>query len=206
MKALQNRSSSVAIFLGDDDYARIPAKLSELAGGKTFNDLQGMVQENIKFASNARLAQIQHFQNRPDVQRNMKLISQDALKDWLDTETMGNAGVGQISFHIQRQFSNAPIEEAIDWAEALQNSAIGRTARGLVRADLYYNWRCANRGSIKPDLYDDIFHVLNAIYADIYATADRRQEEYATLLLPPDTRVVIYRREKRINEWFADLF
>lgn len=205
MKALQNRTSSVDIFLGKDDYARVPAKLNQLAEGKIPNGFQGMMHENIKFSSNARLSQIRHLQNRPDLQHNMTLISQDALKNWVDTETTGKTGVAQISFHIKRQFPDVPIEEAINWAGALQNSAVGRTARGLVRADLYYNWRSANRGSNRPDLYDDIFHVLNAIYCDIYVTADLHQEEYATLLLTKHTRVAIYRQEKPLDDWLAGL-
>src|SRR5712671_372308 len=53
-----------------------------------------------------------------------------------------------------------------------------RIAKGIVRTDLYFNWRCANRGSTPGDLADDLYHVLNASYCAIYATAEPRQAVY----------------------------
>jgi hypothetical protein len=79
-----------------------------------------------------------------------------------------------------------------------------RFSRGVVRADLYYNWRCANRGSNPPDLIDDMFHVLNATYCDVYATKDKKQLEYAGLMLTADTRVEIY-TSGPVDQWLLGL-
>jgi hypothetical protein len=37
----------------------------------------------------------------------------------------------------------------------------------------YYNWRCARHGSNRPDLIDDMFHVLNATYCDVYVSKEK---------------------------------
>jgi hypothetical protein len=75
-----------------------------------------------------------------------------------------------------------------------------RFAKGVVRSDLYYNWRCANRGSVPKDLIDDMYHVLNAVYCDVYATREEGQAEYAQLILSPKTKVAIY-AGGRIDRW-----
>jgi len=48
------------------------------------------------------------------------------------------------------------------------------------------------RESVPKDLIDDMYHVLNAVYCDVYATAERRQAEYASLILALNTTVAIY--------------
>jgi hypothetical protein len=79
-----------------------------------------------------------------------------------------------------------------------------RFAKGVVRSDLYYNWRCANRGSEPKDLIDDMYHVLNAVYCDVYATREEGQAEYAPLTLSPKTKVAIY-AGGRIDQWIESL-
>ena len=68
----------------------------------------------------------------------------------------------------------------------------------------YYNWRCATRGSNRFDLMDDMLHVLQATYCDIYATAEAKQSEYASHLLAR-TRVEIYGRQTPIDRWLETL-
>lgn len=76
-------------------------------------------------------------------------------------------------------------------------------SRGLVRSDLYTNWRAANRGSNPADLIDDVLHVLQSIYCDIYATAEPKQAEYAGLILTPNTTVAIFDRSIPVDQWLT---
>jgi hypothetical protein len=78
------------------------------------------------------------------------------------------------------------------------------TGRGVVRADLYYNWRCAHRDSNRPDLIDDMFHVLNATYCDVYVSKEKNQLEYAGLLPSRATRVEIYDGSP-VDKWLEKL-
>jgi hypothetical protein len=70
---------------------------------------------------------------------------------------------------------------------------------------LYYNWRCANRGSNPKDLFDDMYHVLNAIYCDVYATKERGHAEYAGLLLTTNTKVAIYDGRTPVGGWIGSV-
>jgi hypothetical protein len=47
-------------------------------------------------------------------------------------------------------------------------------------------------GSNRPDLIDNMFHVLNATYCDVYVSKEKNQLEYVGLLLSRATRVEIY--------------
>jgi hypothetical protein len=80
-----------------------------------------------------------------------------------------------------------------------------RLAKGLVRADLYFNWRCARVGSIRQDLQHDVHHILSASYCDIYATKEANHANYAHLLLTQETRVCIYNRKVPLNDWLLAL-
>jgi hypothetical protein len=118
---------------------------------------------------------------------------------------MTDRGATQLAAQITRRFREASSEEADKWASGLLASPTYRLARALVRADLYYSWRCANRGSNPKDLYDDMYHVLNAIYCDTYATKEPGHAKYAGLLLTPNTRVAIYDGQNPVGEWINAL-
>ena len=124
---------------------------------------------------------------------------------WLRQQVFSASGIEQLTRHVQRQFPEIPVSEAEEYASGLLSFPARRMARGLILADLYYNWRCARRESNPKDLVDDVQHVLNSSYCDVYATGDARQAEYAYLLLTSNTRVKIYRSEKPIDEWLEDL-
>lgn len=98
-----------------------------------------------------------------------------------------------------------PPNELAEWATALLSIRFGRMARSIVKSDLYYNWRCAHRESNPRDLLEDIYHVLNASYCDVYATGEAKQSEYASLLLTTGTRVEIYDGQTTIHQWLLDL-
>ena len=46
-----------------------------------------------------------------------------------------------------------------------------------------------------------MYHVLNATYTDVYATAEDGQKEYASLLLSRWTRPEFYDDRTRLAEW-----
>ncbi len=140
------------------------------------------------------------------VEKTLKTIPEAQLEQWLTREARSEQSLLRLADHIMRLFPDAPRHEAIDWAVGLISHSGNSLSLGLLKADLYCNWRCANRGSIPTDLLDDIYHVLNACYCDVYVTAEPKQANYASLLLPRATRVEIYRREEMpLDEWLQSL-
>jgi hypothetical protein len=93
------------------------------------------------------------------------------------------------------------VHEVMSWAKPLIDSPACRLASGLVRADLYHSWRACYRGSLPKDLYHDMYHVLQAIHCDAYATKEGGQQDYTALLLTRNTRVAIYDKQTPVDEW-----
>lgn len=137
--------------------------------------------------------------------RELKLVPESRLAAWLATEATSRGAIIMLTGHIGRNFPQVRTAELLDYAAALIKNASSLISRAIVRADLYYNWRCANRGSNPPDLADDLYHVLNASYCEIYATDDRRQAEYASYILPSTTKVAIYDRSVPLDAWLQRL-
>jgi hypothetical protein len=205
MTALQSGTSTVALFLRVEDYPLLRREVDKLANGVFDERAAKFIKERGDFASNTRSGQLHHLKNRTDIKKKLKNVPAEKLEHWLQTETMTRTGVAILASHILRQFPEAPPIEAAEYASALLASQASRMARGLVRADLYYNWRCANRDSNPRDLIDDMYHVLNSVHCDIYATEERRQAEYAGLLLTDNTKVAIFNGETPVDQWLEAL-
>jgi hypothetical protein len=135
----------------------------------------------------------------------LKGLSGDQLAAWLDQEVVADTGASILAGHLLRMYRDLSAETAISVAQNLLHIPPSRISKGIVRADLYYNWRCATRGSNPSDLLDDMYHILNSSYCDVYATADARQDNYAALLLDGWTKVAIFDGKAPVNIWLLDL-
>lgn len=205
MWALKSRTLTADAFLDGEGYASLSKEVGRLANGEFDERADKFIKERGEFALNTRLSQIRHLENRSDVKLELKKVAPDKLERWLREKTFSPTGVAILTSHILRQFPDAPKTEVVGYASALRVFPVGRMASGLIRADLYYNWRCAYRDSNPKDLIDDVYHVLNSVHCGVYATEEKRQAEYAGLLLSPNTRVAIYDGRAPIDRWLQDL-
>jgi hypothetical protein len=203
MWALKLKLSVPDTTLSSEDRALIVQKVEKLVRGELDADVKQFLATQKAQADATRTNQIAFLESRPDIKSQLRSIPEDQLSRWVDGETRRSAGRIILENHIQRRFPEVPINEIKEYATALLGQRM-RFSTSMIRCDLYYNWRCANRGSIPRDLMDDIYHVLNAVYCDVYATAEPKQEEYAPLLLSDYTRVVIYDRKTPIDEWLIE--
>src|SRR5260370_16353003 len=113
-----------------------------------------------------------------------------------------DSGVAIISGHLEKITELMP---PLSFSLPFLQSPISVASKGVVRADLYYNWRAANRGSNPPDLMDDMLHVLQAIYCHFYVTEESKQNQYASLLLTPATQVAVYDHVEPVGTWLESL-
>lgn len=178
--AYQQGKADIETLLHGKDRDTVSEEVSKLANGIVEKRVEEFIAARTAHAQNTRAAQIDHFVNRPALKTKLQQILEPQLSQWLTSETLTDSGVDILRGHLERMFGQAPPKS---YALNLLHSPVGRAARGLVRADLYYNWRCANRNSNPPDLMDDMLHVLQAIYSDVYATGESKQSDYAALLL-----------------------
>ena len=205
MWALKLRTPFVETFLSKKDRVLVFQESGKLASGELSERGGKFLQEQGDFASSTRSGQIEHLNRRADIKQYLKGVSPENLEQWLQKETTSPAGVRILTHHILRRFPEVPAEEAVEYASALLTPPSKRFARGVIRSDLYYNWRCAHRDSVPKDLIDDMYHVLNSVYCDVYATAERGQAEYAHLLLTSNTKVAIYADGSPVDQWIENL-
>jgi hypothetical protein len=192
-------------FLGADDLSKVCAEVQRLAAGETSDLWRQHTTDRMRFAERTRAELRAHLASRPELINKLKSVAASQLSTWLTTEATSHGAVIMLTGHIGESFPDAQTIELLQYAAELIRNPSSLIARAVVRADLYCNWRCANRGSNPPDLADDLYHVLNATYCDIYATDDRRQAEYACYILPAGTQVAVYDRAVPLDNWLLSL-
>ncbi|HWZ43663.1 MAG TPA: hypothetical protein VNW97_09300 [Candidatus Saccharimonadales bacterium] len=204
MWALQRGSSMPETLLSPDDYATTRAELENLAHGELSQRVMEHIEWRVASAEATRSGQIAYLKDWPDVKRQLTNVSPEQFPQWLDVELRSQSSREHLAGQIKEHFPKATLEETAEWAQALLGSPIGRVAKAIVRRMLYYNWRCAHRESVSKDIYFDSNHILNASYADVYATKESKQAEYARLLLTPSTRIAIYDGVQGIEQWLVE--
>ncbi len=206
LEALRSRTASVDALLEESHYEALRREVDKLANGNFDERASSFIENRLKFSSNTRSNQASHLEVRTETKERLKGVPPDQLESWLQTEATKPVGLVILADHIARLFDSAPRIEVEILARALLTASSGnRMARGVVRADLYYNWRCANRNSNPSDLVDDMYHVLNSVYCDVYVTAEEKQQDYAGLLLTAHTKVAIYNWQMPVGQWLLDL-
>jgi hypothetical protein len=206
MRALQSSTLGIPPFLPSENYCEFRRDVLGLADGDFGNQANQFVKERIELGIAERLGPSSNLENRPYIREWLRNVPPSKLGQWMESETTTARGLMLLRDQIIRQFGGVPPSgEAVRWAFGLIASPACRLARSLVRYDLYYNWRYAFNGSIPKDLYPDMYHVLNAIYSDVYATKEPGQQRFAQLLLTSRTKVAIYEGEGSLHHWLEDL-
>ncbi|MFP5226930.1 MAG: hypothetical protein ACLGXA_04830 [Acidobacteriota bacterium] len=196
---------SVVAFYSREDYAALVAEVAKLAEGIVDNRAQTFVSNRAASAKTLRTNQKALFRSRPDMRAALLAVPQKGLGDWLNDQLLGDAGATLLAGHLIHVYGSTDRDAAHSTAQGLLEHEGSRIAKAIVRADLFSAWRCARGGSSPRDLADDLYHVLNASYCDVYATADAGQMKYAPLILSQWTRPAIYDASEPLADWLLSL-
>jgi hypothetical protein len=200
--AFENGLSEIHPMLDANDHEIVRREVSKLANGVVEAEVKEFIEKRTQSAASTRTAQKDHFVGRDELRRRLKTVKESQLPDWLARETLTAEGIEGFYQHLSRMLGAGPTP---DYARGVLLAPSSHAARGLVRADLYSNWRCANRDSNPKDLIDDMTHALQAMYCDVYATAESKQSDYASLLLTARTKIAIYDGNIPIDRWLESL-
>jgi hypothetical protein len=200
--AFENSLPEIDPLLSDDELDIVRTEVRKLAAGIVEGRVKEFIDRRTQFAADTRAEQREHFTTRPDLQETLRKVKEVDLQPWLARETMTSQGANVLCSHLTRMLGAGPTTE---YAAAVLRGPASHAARALVRADLYSNWRAANRGSNPPDLIDDVLHALQATYSDVYLTADVKHAKYASLVLTPNTQVALYDGATPIADWIETL-
>jgi hypothetical protein len=178
-------------------------ELGKLASGIIEERVKQFLDHRLDFAKNTRAAQKAHIDDREELKHDLRDIEQGALSQWMEEQTFTAEGVNTLYKKIIKRLGPGASPEDI---LRLLRSPPAQASRASVRGDLYYNWHCAKHGGIRLDLLDDILHLLQAVYCDLYMSEDKSQGHYGPLILTARTRVEIYPDRKiLIDQWILGL-
>ena len=191
-------------FLDSDDVFKVRDFVAQLARGEVVEGCLDGLSARRSQAIEERTNLIEHVHNNRSLAVELLRVGDSELPAWLDGQVKSNTGTRLLTEKLGSLFSEVPTVELFEYAQALiANSS--RTATAMLRADCYSNWRCTRPGSNRRDLLDDLYHLLNAVYCDVYATEETKQMDYAHLILL-STRTAIYDRHAQpLDEWLIGI-
>lgn len=144
-----------------------------------------------------------HQENNAKVKTSIATVALEDLKRWIEKELRKHSRA-VLKSHVLHMFPETTPRDAARLARRLLSSSNHRVSHAMTRADLYVNWRFAQADSLSRDLPDDLSHMVNASYCDIYATKERNQGLYASLVLTR-TRTFFYDGATSLAEWITAL-
>jgi hypothetical protein len=186
-----------------DQCALIQKQLHRLASSDNMDDARQFIDQRSPFGLNTSQAQHAHIDKNPDLAAYLQTIAQPQLADWMSTESRTIFGANAFLHRFSKLITPVLTQEFV---LALLGCPAAEMVRASVRTDLYSNWHEAHHGANRAGLYDDMLHVLQALYCDFYITEDKKQSAYAPLLLTPATHFESYRdRTTPIDQWILGL-
>lgn len=200
--AYENRLAEIDPMLDASGREVVKAEVDKLANGVVGDEVKEFIEKRNQEAVATRGEQRDYFTGRNKLKQKLSAVHESDLSDWLQAETATPEGIQLFHEQLTRILRREPPP---GYAREVLLSPPSNAARALVRANIYSNWRSANRGSNPSDLIDDMLHILYAVYSDIYVTGESGQKDYASLLLTPRTKVSIYDLKTPIDEWLLSL-
>jgi hypothetical protein len=206
MQSLQWMVREVFPFINASDYEIVRLMVEHLAIDQLSGEEVARINRRIALRNFDRRGVSDFFAANPALVRAYQTITAEQFPSWVAQEARTIRGTQYLASQIQQYFPDESASEISEYAHYLQTATASRISMGMIRRNIYINWRCAHRGSVPKDLFADSTHIVNANYCDVYGTAERGQFEYASHLLTPLTRVCIYDPNAvSIHEWLLSL-
>jgi hypothetical protein len=183
--------------------ADIQKQLNRLASSDNMDDAKQFINQRSPFGAKTSQDQHAHIDKNPDLAAYLLKIAHSELAEWMSTESRTIFGANAFLHRFSKLIGPGLTQEFV---LALLGCPQAEMVRASVRANLYSNWHDAHYNSNRAGLYDDMLHVLQAVYCDFYITEVKKQSAYASPLLTPFTRFEIYRdRNTPIDQWILGL-
>src|SRR6266849_7598329 len=200
--AMENNLSAIDPLATPEQCDITKREVDLLANGIVGEKVRPYIEERKKFAEETRDAQNSHMAMSDELRNYLKAKSEKDLAGWMPGEVLTDSGTSLLWRRFVKKIRQVPV----DYIRDLLQFSMAEASRATVRADLYYNWHCATHGAIRLDLLDDLLHVLQAMYCDLYVTEEKNHAVFAPLILASKTKSAIYPdRKTNIAQWILSL-
>jgi hypothetical protein len=195
---------AVDVFWNKQEYSALADEVEKLSNGAFDENASRFVRRRKTTAQNVRLEIQDHLAARPELTRTLARIAESELKRWITREAKSMRGRRALQGHLAMVFGRKPDRQLTQLAKRLRAGARYKVAHALVRSDLYLNWRCARRGSVRGDLPDDTYHAVNASYCELFVTTESDQADHAAHT-NPHLRAMVYDGQEQLQTWLLHI-
>lgn len=191
------------VFWDAVNYARMKAEIEKLSKGIVDKKAQELIESRRQLAAIERAAISSHFGGTSALKDRLSLVSPTDFPRWVSKEAQ-RSGRFILKQHLAKLLPGGQPRRIAIAAKRMLASRRFPLSHAVVRADLYGNWRAANRGSMPRDLLPDLDHIVTASYFDVYTTKEKAQGKYAPVVLGK-TAIAIYEGKLPIPTWLETL-
>lgn len=200
--AMENNLAAIDPLATSEQCDMTKHEVDLLSVGTVGDRVRPFIEDRKKFAKDTRDAQKSHIAMSDELRNYLKAIPERDLAGWMPGEVLTDSGTSLL----YRRFVTKVRRVSVEYIHDLLRFTLAEASRATVRADLFYNWHAAKHGGIRLDLLDDLLHVLQAMYCDLYVTEERNHAVFAPLILTSRTRIAIYPdRKTRVDQWILGL-
>lgn len=194
------QSQAVDAFWNQDDHRVLAEEVSKLSQGQIDNRAEEFILFRKAAAQQTRIEMHNHIEAQPSLKRILRGVESNGVMAWLAREGKRSNARRLLKERLKREFGDSPPKELAWFAKRLLAAPRYRVSHALVRSDIYLNWRYAHRGSLRGDLPDDAYHVVNASYSDVFLTTEQDQADQLSHAVV-GIRPVVYTGDESLLTW-----
>lgn len=201
--AMNGGNADVDVFWNAVNYANMRMEVEKLSNGVVEKKTEEFIESRRQLAAIERAAISSHYGGTSALKDRLSLVSPTDFPRWVSKEAQ-RSGRFILKQHLAKLLPGGQPRQIAIAAKRMLASRRFRLSHAVVRADLYGNWRAANRDSMPRDLLPDLDHIVTASYFDVYATKEEAQGRYAPIVLGK-TAIAIYEGKLPIATWLETL-
>lgn len=173
-----------SVFFDETLYRLAVSEIEKLITAGTFDaDTAKFLAGRDNLADTSRLLIKEHLIANPEAAKVCQRVTEQGLPKFLNEKSTGLIGKRLLVNHLAKEFPKNDVTALKQAAKQLLRRPKYREALAICRGDFYLSWRCVHRESLRADLPDDTFHVINAAYCDAFVTTEADQARIAKLVL-----------------------
>jgi hypothetical protein len=138
-------------FLNPANYERMRTEVFKLAQGKFDARASDFITERKNIAANDRALIAANYSIPSTLKNQLRKIKPEQLAVWI-RKAVAHSGRTLLKQRLRKHYPSEREKDITRVAKKLLSSNFYALANAAVRADLYTNWRTANRGSMSRDL------------------------------------------------------
>jgi hypothetical protein len=193
-------------FFNDSQYRIAVSEIEKLNTAGSFDPPTAKFFAGRKdLAETSRLLIREHLRANPEAARMCERVTERHLLKFLNDKSTGIIGKRLLVKHLAKEFPKSDLTTLRQAAKQLLRRPTYRLSTAICRGDFYLSWRCVHRKSLRDDLPDDSFHVINAAYCDVFMTTETDQANIAKLVLVRIKPLVCARTQPILPQIFDGL-